>query len=191
MIGASTHREVTMSRLLKTCAVTLAAGLLMGSATGAALRQGEPQKKAAPPAEKKATPAAAHVMVDAAQLKWGPAPAGLPAGAQVAVLDGDPAKPGPFSIRVKFSDGYTVPPHWHPTTENLVILGGSLMMGVGDKIDEGSMHALTTGSYSKMPAKTRHYVRAKGETTLQIYGTGPFAITYVDPKDDPRKKTTP
>jgi quercetin dioxygenase-like cupin family protein len=182
-----------MSRLLKTCAITLAAGLLTGFATGAALPQGEPQKKPAPPApaEKKATPAATHVMVDAAQLKWGPAPAGLPAGAQVAVLDGDPGKPGPFAIRVKMPDGYTVPPHWHPTTENLVILSGSLMVGVGDKIDEGSMHGLAAGAYAKMPAKVHHYARAKGETTFQLYGTGPFAITYVNPKDDPRKKTTP
>ncbi len=92
---------------------------------------------------------------------------------------------------MKVPDGYTVPPHWHPTAENLVILSGSLMMGVGDKIDEAAMHALGPGAYAKMPAKTRHYVRAKGETIFQVSGTGPFAVNYVNPKDDPRKKTTP
>jgi len=182
-----------MFTLSKPCAIVFAAGLLLASASSAIWAQGDPQKKPAPaaPAAQKAAPAASHVMIDAAQLKWGPAPPALPPGAQAAILDGDPAKPGMFAVRVKFPDGYVVPPHWHPTTENLVILSGTLMMGVGDKIDEGSMHALTTGAYSKMPAKTRHYVRAKGETTLQIYGTGPFEITYVNPKDDPRKKTTP
>jgi quercetin dioxygenase-like cupin family protein len=128
-------------------------------------------------------------MIDAAQLKWGPSPPALPPGAQFAVLDGDPSKPGAFALRVKLPDGYTVPPHWHPTTENLVILSGSLMMGTGDKLDEASMHALGPGAYAKMPAKTRHYVRAKGETTFQVYGMGPFEVTYVNPKDDPRKKT--
>jgi len=182
-----------MFTLSKPCAIVFAAGLLLASASSAIWAQGDPQKKPAPaaPAAQKAAPAASHVMIDAAQLKWGPAPPALPPGAQAAILDGDPAKPGMFAVRVKFPDGYVVPPHWHPTTENLVILSGTLMMGVGDKIDGGSMHALTTGAYSKMPAKTRHYVRAKGETTLQIYGTGPFEITYVNPKDDPRKKTTP
>jgi quercetin dioxygenase-like cupin family protein len=185
-----------MPRMLIKWVILIAIGHLTLSATIIALAQGDPQKKPAPPpppatVTKKAAPAAAHVMLDAAQLKWGPAPAGLPAGAQVAVLDGDPAKPGAFAIRVRFPDGYTVPPHWHPTAENLVILSGTLMMGVGDKIDEPSMHGLAAGAYAKMPAKTNHYARAKGETTFQLYGMGPFSITYVNPKDDPRKKSTP
>jgi quercetin dioxygenase-like cupin family protein len=192
-----------MPRLLIRCAVTLVVGALTLSAPRVTVAQTEPQKKPAPAekpaekqAEKKATPAAPaaskHIMMTPSDLKWGPAPAGLPAGAEVAVLDGDPAKPGvPFAMRVKVPDGYSVQPHWHPTTENLVILGGTLMMGTGAKFDEASMHALPAGGYSKMPAKTNHYVRAKGETTFQIYGTGPFSITYVNPKDDPRKKTTP
>ena len=182
-----------MSTFSKPCAIVFAAGLVLASASSAIWAQGDPQKKPAPaaPAAQKAAPAASHVMIDAAQVKWGPAPPSLPPGAQMAVLDGDPSKPGTFTVRAKFPDGYVVPPHWHPTTENLVILSGTLMVGMGDKIDEGSMHALTAGGYSKMPAKTRHYVRTKGETTLQIYSTGPFEVTYVNPKDDPRKKTTP
>lgn len=178
-----------MSRLPRRCAVLFAAAIIAASASR--IRSQEKPPPPPPPSAKAAAPSA-HIMVDAAQLKWGPAPPSLPAGSQAAILDGDPSKPGMFALRVRVPDGYTVPPHWHPTTENLVILSGTLMMGVGDKLDESSMHALTAGSYAKMPAKTRHYVRAKGETTFQVYGTGPFAITYVDPKDDPRaKKTTP
>jgi quercetin dioxygenase-like cupin family protein len=145
-------------------------------------------EKKAPPADQPA--AAKHVLMPADHLKWGPAPPALPAGAQVAVLDGDPAKPAAFVIRVKFPDGYTVPPHWHPTTENLVVLGGALMVGMGDKLDKASMQNLTVGGYSKMPARMNHYVIAKGETTVQVHGTGPFEVTYVNPADDPRKKTT-
>jgi quercetin dioxygenase-like cupin family protein len=187
-----------MPRSLIRCAVTLAVGALTLAAPRVTVAQAEPQKKPAPAekpaeqqAEKKTTPASKHVMMTPSDLKWGPAPAGLPAGAEVAVVDGDPAKPGPFALRVKLPDGYSVQPHWHPTTENLVILGGTLMVGMGSKFDESSMHALPAGGFSKMPAKTNHYVRAKGETTFQLYGTGPFGINYVNPKDDPRKKTTP
>jgi quercetin dioxygenase-like cupin family protein len=183
-------KEVNMPRLVRSCAVILTAGYLTFSIASVTLAQGEPPKKPEPAGQKAAAPSQ-HIMIDAAQLKWGPAPPSLPPGAQAAVLDGDPTKAGPFALRLKFPDGYTVPPHWHPTTENLVILGGTLMMGVGDKVDQGSMHVLSAGGYSKMPAKTRHYVRAKGETTPQVYGVGPFAITYVNPNDDPRKKTTP
>jgi hypothetical protein len=175
-----------MPRLLRTCALMLAVGSLATSAVGV-LAQADAQKPAPPVKAAQAN----HIMMDAAQLKWTPAPPGLPAGAQMAVVDGDPSKPGPFSLRVKLPDGYTVPPHWHATAENVVVLTGTLTMGTGDKMDEASMHALGAGGYAKMAAKTRHYVRAKGETTFQLYGTGPFAITYVNPKDDPRKKTTP
>jgi quercetin dioxygenase-like cupin family protein len=183
-----------MLRVLVTRVTALAAGSLLAFSTATLVAQGDPQKKPAPPQPpaKQAAPASGHVMLDAAQLKWGPTPPGLPPGGEVAVVEGDPSKPGvPFALRVKIPDGYTVAPHWHPTAEHLVIFSGTLMMGVGDKVDEASMHALGAGAYSKMPAKTRHYVRAKGETTFQVYGTGPFSITYVNPKDDPRKKTTP
>jgi quercetin dioxygenase-like cupin family protein len=179
-----------MRGMLGTCAVIVAAGAFTIVGPRVISAQGDPQKKPTP-AEAKKGAAGAHVMLDAAQLKWGPAPPGLPAGATVAVLDGDPGKAGQFSLRVKVPDGYVVPPHWHPSTENLVVLSGTLMMGVGDKLDESSMHALGAGAYSKMPGKTNHYVRAKGETMFQIYGVGPFGINYVDPKDDPRKKTNP
>ena len=170
-----------MPRMLRHRASIVAVGCLTMSA---AIVIAQSRDKAPPPKP-------GHVMLDAAQLTFAAGPPGLPPGAELAVLDGDPSKAGAFAIRVKVPDGYTVPPHWHPTTENLVILSGSLMMGVGDKIDEASMHALGPGAYAKMPGKMHHYVRAKGATTFQVYGTGPFAITYVNPKDDPRKKTSP
>jgi len=180
-----------MPRLSRVFASTVVVGLLSTSAV-LVIAQGRDQKPPPPPSPPaKAGASAGHVMLDAAQLKWVDAPPSLPAGAQMAVIDGDPAKPAAFSLRVKLPDGYVVAPHWHPTTENLLILSGSLMIGIGDKMDESSMHALGAGGYSKMPARTRHYVRTKGETIFQLYGTGPFVINYVNPKDDPRKKTTP
>src|SRR5262245_29918281 len=124
-----------------------------------------------------------HVVMSAADMKWGPAPPGLPAGAQLAVLSGDPGKPGPFAIPLKFPDGYSVRPHWHPTTETLVIVSGTLMAGMGDKYDEASMKSLGQGSYASMPQKMNHFVKAKGATTVILSSTGPFEITYVDPKD--------
>jgi quercetin dioxygenase-like cupin family protein len=144
----------------------------------------------APAAKQPAKPQPKHTMVSPDQLKWGPAPPSLPPGAQVAVLDGDPAKAGLFSLRAKLPDGYTVPPHSHPTDEHVTVISGTLTMGMGAKMDEPGMHAMNAGSYAKMPRRASHYVRAKGETILQITAVGPFEVTYVNPNDDPRKKTT-
>jgi hypothetical protein len=67
------------------------------------------------------------------------------------------------------------------------VLQGALMVGMGDKFDEASMKTLTAGSFAAMPKEMRHYVQAKEATIIQVHGTGPFALTYVNPADDPRK----
>jgi quercetin dioxygenase-like cupin family protein len=130
---------------------------------------------------------AGHVVVRADELKWGPPPPGLPAGIQVAIVAGDPGKPGPFVMRAKMPDGYKVPPHSHLDDENVTVLHGTLMAGKGDKLTDPAV-SLSAGSFVRMPKGMHHFVWAKGETVIQIHGTGPFEIIYVNPADDPRKK---
>ena len=57
-----------------------------------------------------------HPVIRADATDWGPAPPVLPAGARMAVLYGDPGKPGAFAVRLKAPAGYRVPRHWHPPT---------------------------------------------------------------------------
>jgi quercetin dioxygenase-like cupin family protein len=112
-----------------------------------------------------------HIVLPTTQMKWGPSPPGLPAGAQTAVLSGDPNKAGePFTISVKMPDGYVVRPHWHPTAENMVVISGSMKVGTGDSFNEASMTELGPGGYGMMAPKTRHYVKAKGATTVVLTG---------------------
>ncbi len=129
-------------------------------------------------------------MLTADEVKFGPSPDSLPAGAQAAVLSGDPGKSGPFTIRLKMPDGYMVPPHSHPTVEHVTVISGTLLMAMGSKVDDAAFKGMTAGSYADLPARSDHYVRAKGETIVQVSAIGPFAITYANPKDDPRKKTS-
>jgi len=128
------------------------------------------------------------VTIAAKDVKWGPAPPTLPAGAQVAVMHGDPGKKGPFALRMKMPDGYKIPPHWHSNDEELTILSGTFVLSMGDKEGENA-HPLETGAYHFLPAKMHHAASAKGEVVLELHGPGPFDIHYLDPKDDPSKKT--
>jgi quercetin dioxygenase-like cupin family protein len=130
--------------------------------------------------------APAHRMVPADDVAWGPAPPGLPAGSKLAVLEGDPTAAEPFTMRAWMPDGYFVPPHWHPIGEHLTVLSGTLVLGMGEKLDPAQETALGSGGFAAMPAGMRHWARAEGETVIQIHGVGPFDITYVDPADDPR-----
>ena len=130
-----------------------------------------------------------HVVVRPDAIKWGHAPPGLPPGSQMAALVGDPSKAGvPYVIRAKLPDGYKVPPHWHPSDENVTVLKGALLIGKGEKFDTSKMEEMPAGSFMRMPKTTRHFAAAKGETILQLHGIGPFEINYVNLDDDPRKK---
>ena len=175
-----------MRPVLKTLFGLTAASVIALASTSSIGAQ-DAAKKQAPP--KVNAPAAAHVIMTPDKVQWGPAPPSLPPGVQAALLDGDPGKAGLFVIRLKFPDGYRVPPHWHPTDEHVVVVAGTLMAAMGNKIDDAAMQALPTGSYVKMPRKMPHTVRAKGETIVQVTAMGPFEVTYVNPQDDPRKKT--
>jgi quercetin dioxygenase-like cupin family protein len=136
----------------------------------------------------KSTSHASHVMITPDEAKWGPPPPGLPPGAEVAILEGDPSASGPFTMRAKFPDGYRVPPHWHPAVEHVTVLEGKLLMGTGEQFAEGTMKPLAVGSFAMMPQGTRHFALAKGPTVIQIHGIGPWGITYVNSSDDPRNK---
>lgn len=129
-----------------------------------------------------------HIMINAADLKWGDAPPGLPKGSQITVLAGDPSKEGMFTIRAIFPPNYKVPPHWHPTTENVSVLEGTLYMGGGETFDEAKTTALKEGGFASIPEKTAHYVFTKKKCIIQIHAMGPFEITYYNPADDPRTK---
>ena len=122
------------------------------------------------------------------EIRWKDGPPSLPPGAKMAVLEGDPAKEGPFVFRVKVPDGYRVPPHTHPKTERITVLSGTFYVGMGGKVDEGAYTAMPAGTYGHWPAGMKHFVKAKGETVLQFHGTGPWSIRYVNPADDPRNR---
>ena len=124
----------------------------------------------------------------AQSLKWGPGPSALPAGAQAAVVLGDPAKPGAFVMRLKFPANYVVAPHWHPTDESVTIVDGKLSLGMGDTLDMKAA-ALGAGAHVVAPAKMHHYAFTGGEgATIEVSSTGPFEVHYLNAKDDPRNK---
>lgn len=125
---------------------------------------------------------------NASNLKWADAPSSLPTGAQMAVVSGNPTKKGLFTIQLKMPADYAVPPHSHPANEVVKVISGTLHYGMSHKMDMAKAKTLTAGRTVTMKARMNHWVHTARPTTVQITGRGPFQITYVDPKDDPRKK---
>jgi len=152
-------------------------GVLMGLCLGAAAAAVMAQEAAK-----------THIALAPPELKWAPAPPAFPKGATMAVLAGDPGASGPFAVRARMPAGYKVAPHFHPTDENITVLSGVFALGMGDKFEEATMKALPVGGYASMPAGMHHFAMARTPVVIQIHGVGPFALTYVNPADDPRQQ---
>ena len=131
--------------------------------------------------------AADHTIVQSDGLKWGPGPAALPKGAQIAPLYGDPSKEGAYAYRLKLPAGYKVAPHMHPNDENVTVMSGTFHIGMGDTLDEKKTEPIKAGGVLLMPKGMHHFAYFPVETVIQSNGVGPAGITYINDKDDPRK----
>jgi quercetin dioxygenase-like cupin family protein len=129
--------------------------------------------------------AAEHKVVTPADLQWGDPPPTLPRGGKMAVLSGDPGKPGLFTVRLKAPAGYRIPPHTHPTAELVTCISGKANIGMGEKFDESVGQELGPGSFVNLPADMAHFAFTKEESIVQIHAEGPFQIRYINPADDP------
>jgi anti-sigma factor ChrR (cupin superfamily) len=113
-------------------------------------------------------------------LKWTP----IMKGCELAPVAGDPNAEGtPFVLRLRCADATKIPAHWHPTDENVTVLKGTLMVGMGETFDESKMTTMNVGNFVSMPKEMRHYAMSKGETILQVHGTGPFKVNWVNPSE--------
>ena len=115
----------------------------------------------------------AIVLPDA--LSWTPAQ-GLPPGAQIAVLYGDPGKTGPFAVRFKFPAGYEVATHSHPTDEFLTVISGRARMAFGEKADEAHAQPLRANAFMILPAGAWHRLWVDAETVIELHSAGPFGV---------------
>ena len=132
--------------------------------------------------------APAHTVVNPADIKWGDPPPVFEKGMSFAVISGDPSKPGLYVVRAKVPAGYKIMPHWHPTDEHVTVLSGTFALGMGETFKKEGMTKLPAGGYLLMPAEMRHFAMAVTGATIQVHGQGPFALTYVNPADDPSKR---
>lgn len=132
--------------------------------------------------------AKAHVMMTPDAVKWGDAPPILPPGTKIAVLTGDPFKTGLFVLRLKLPANSKIGPHTHPGEEHVTVLSGNFGTAMGDKLDAKKAQSFPAGSFLTMPANMAHYVVVKGDTEVEITGMAPFALTYLNPADDPSKQ---
>lgn len=123
---------------------------------------------------------AAHKIVHSGDLKWTP----IIKGCDLAAVSGDPnAEGAPFVLRLRCVDGAKIPAHWHPTDENVTVLKGIFLVGMGETFDESKLQPMNVGNFVAMPKEMRHFGLCKGETIVQVHGAGPFKVNWVNPSE--------
>ena len=123
-------------------------------------------------------------------LQWSVPPV-LPAGALMAVVSGDPTGPGESTLQLSMPNGYRIPPHFHPGYEHVEVREGTLLVGMGDRLDPKQTQAQVAGDSATAPAGMHHFSIAKGRTVLSVTFSGPYTITYVRAEDAPRRPVFP
>lgn len=129
-----------------------------------------------------------HISIVPSEVKWAEAPSIGP-GAKLAVLEGDLKQAAPFTMRIKLPPNFKIPAHTHPVFERVTVLSGTLHLGIGETFDRAKARAYPAGGVTMMPAGMPMFAYTTSkETVIQIHGTGPWGISYLNPAEDPRKK---
>jgi quercetin dioxygenase-like cupin family protein len=165
-----------MNRVIVTLALALVTTAL------GCQRQGEDSESDGSQAAN-ARAAAAQAVTTPGEIRWEDAPAPLPSGTKRAVLEGDPTKPGPFTMRLLLPAGSRIDPHIHPNLESVSVISGALNVGVGNPFQESTAQVLPAGSFLFMAPKARHFAFTREETIIQLHGVGPEAVTYLNPTE--------
>jgi len=104
------------------------------------------------------------------------------AGQWIEKVSGDPEKPGEvFAIRIHNDAGYIVMPHVHPMDEHVVVVQGVWWFGMGSRFDASILKPLELGAFGFGPKNMAHFAWSKTETTIHVYGIGPFSTKLIDP----------
>lgn len=126
-----------------------------------------------------------YMMLKASELEWKPI-GSMPPGAQMAVVEGDLSEQAPFTFRLKLPADYQLAPHIHPAYERVTVLSGELHFAHGEAFDKDKTSALEPGDMAIMAPGEPMFGYTEEETMIQLHGTGPWGITYLNPEDDPR-----
>jgi quercetin dioxygenase-like cupin family protein len=111
---------------------------------------------------------------------WIDAPASLPAGTRMLLLEGHPGSEGFFTMRLRLPAGARLQPHWHPADERVTVLSGLVQVGFGDRFDEAAMTTFGPGSFYLNPARSHHYVWVAEPTEMQLTGMGPWELHMLE-----------
>lgn len=118
-------------------------------------------------------------------IKW----TGRPGQQETANLYGDPTKPGPYAILIKWYPGNFSRPHTHDKVRQIYVVSGTWWVSSSSVFDVRKTYPLHAGSQSTDEAGAIHFDGArKGEKepgVILLAGIGPVNSVSVDENGKP------
>ncbi|MEI7970794.1 MAG: cupin domain-containing protein [Betaproteobacteria bacterium] len=124
---------------------------------------------------------------DSPELKW-QFVAGVPRPIEMAVVSGDPSQPGPYVVRYRMPSGMKIAPHRYADERELTVIKGIFWLVPGESYNWKDMNEYKQGSVIVKEAGKPYFGWARTAVVIEEKGTGPSAIEYVHPEDDPRNR---
>ena len=109
----------------------------------------------------------------------------------MAIVQGDPYGNGRFVFRFRMPDGYWIHPHSHPVDAHIRVISGTFLVGMGTVLDPAKARAIAAGKAVDVQAGMNHFEGTRGPTVIEVSGTGPWGITFVDPSKAPAPPAPP
>jgi uncharacterized RmlC-like cupin family protein len=92
-------------------------------------------------------------------------------------------------MRIKLPPNARVATHTHPVHERVTVISGTFHLGIGESFDRAKAKAYPAGGVTFMPPGMPMFAFTENEeAVIQLHGTGPWGISYLNPDEDPRKK---
>jgi hypothetical protein len=117
-----------------------------------------------------------------ADIPW----TGNPARSQQYKVMGDPAKPGPYILLLKWNPGAFSRPHIHEKTRYIAVISGTWWVSSSTQFDPAKTYPIPAGSLVRNEANLVHWDGARdAPVILQISGEGPVSTINVDEQGKP------
>jgi len=113
-------------------------------------------------------------------IAWKPCPPNLPAGCEMAVLEGNPQAADLFTVRFRFGRDFAMPTHTHPKEERVTVLKGEMSVAFGLGAARENATTFRPGDYYVNARDAVHTVWAKESSEIQITGIGPWGARFVE-----------
>jgi hypothetical protein len=101
---------------------------------------------------------------------------GVPTRSKITAIYGDPARPGPFAIRLRFPAGLDASVGVRPADGYVTVISGKVRIASSDAVEASMARPLVPGDYATLPAGAPRSLWGETESVVEVHSIGPSDV---------------